>query len=184
MRTTSGTSIGQGATASASASSDGTGAEEVLPFGPEAIRDGFEALFDRERTAMVRLAYLMVGTESVAEEVVQDAFTTVYLRWSELDNPGGYLRRCVVNGANRQLRRRRLERRKLPSIVEEPVDLEARELLDALAGLRPAWRAVVVLRFYGAMTQDEIAEVLDMRPGTVKSSLHRALDQLRKEIRP
>lgn len=149
---------------------------------PVASMTEFHELFDRERTPMVRLAYLMVGAEALAEEVVQDAFTTVYLRWSTLDNPGGYLRRCVVNGANRQLRRRKLERRKLAAVVDEPVDLEARELLDALAALRPAWRAVVVLRFYEGLTQGEIAEVLDMKPGTVKSSLHRALEQLRKEI--
>lgn len=142
----------------------------------------FDDLFERERTPMVRLAYLMVGTEALAEEVVQEAFTTVYLRWGTLDNPGGYLRRCVVNGANRQLRRRKLERRKLTAVVDEPVDLEARELLDALAGLRPAWRAVVVLRFYEGLSQDEIADVLEMKTGTVKSSLHRALEQLRKEI--
>ena len=64
----------------------------------------------------------------------------------------------------------------------QPAVLEARELLDALGRLRPAWRAVVVLRFYGDMTQDEIADVLDMRVGTVKSTLHRALGQLREEI--
>lgn len=143
----------------------------------------FEDLFAAERVAMTRLAYLLVGSEAVAEEVVQDAFAQVFERWARLDRPGGYLRTCVVHGAHQASRRRRSELR----VVHEPHDpvvLGARELLDALGRLRPRWRAVVVLRFYGGMTQDEIAAALGMRPGTVKSALHRALGQLREEIVP
>jgi RNA polymerase sigma-70 factor (sigma-E family) len=142
---------------------------------------GFDDLFARERVPMTRLAYLLVGSEAVAEEVVQDAFAQVYERWERLDRPGGYLRTCVVHGARRAGKRRSRELRVVHG-PSEPAALEARELLDALARLRPAWRAVVVLRFYGDMTQDEIAEVLGMRVGTVKSTLHRALGQLREEI--
>jgi RNA polymerase sigma-70 factor (sigma-E family) len=142
---------------------------------------GFDDLFHAERVPMTRLAYLLVGSEAVAEEVVQDAFAQVYERWDRLDRPGGYLRTCVVHGARRAGKRRS---RELRAVHDRPTasELDARELLDALARLRPAWRAVVVLRFYGDMTQDEIAEVLDMRVGTVKSTLHRALGQLREEI--
>lgn len=142
---------------------------------------GFDDLFAAERVPMTRLAYLLVGSEAVAEEVVQDAFAQVYERWDRLDRPGGYLRTCVVHGARRAGKRRS---RELRVVHEAPASaaLEARELLDALGRLRPAWRAVVVLRFYGDMTQDEIAETLDMRVGTVKSTLHRALGQLREEI--
>jgi RNA polymerase sigma-70 factor (sigma-E family) len=143
---------------------------------------GFDDLFNRERVPMTRLAYLLVGSEAVAEEVVQDAFAQVFERWERLDRPGGYLRTCVVHGARRAGKRRSRELR----IVHEATHaaLDARELLDALSRLRPAWRAVVVLRFYGDMSQDEIAEVLGMRVGTVKSTLHRALGQLREEIAP
>lgn len=82
------------------------------------------------------------------------------------------------------LRRRALERRRAAEQVEREVDLGARELLDALAALPTSWRAVVVLRFYAGQTQEEIAETLDMRLGTVKSSLHRALARLREVIEP
>ncbi len=153
----------------------------VVPSGDRAGIGGFDDLFHAERVPMTRLAYLLVGSEAVAEEVVQDAFAQVYERWDRLDRPGGYLRTCVVHGARRAGKRRSRELR----VVHEPPTpsaLDARELLDALSRLRPAWRAVVVLRFYGDMTQDEIAEVLDMRVGTVKSTLHRALGQLREEI--
>lgn len=142
---------------------------------------GFDDLFAVERVPMTRLAYLLVGSEAVAEEVVQDAFAQVYERWERLERPGGYLRTCVVHGARRAGKRRSRELR----VVHPdpgPAALDARELLDALARLRPAWRAVVVLRFYGDMTQEEVAEALDMKVGTVKSTLHRALGQLREEI--
>jgi len=144
---------------------------------------GFDDLFTLERRPMTRLAFLLTGSEAMAEEVVQDAFAQVYERWSRLDRPGGYLRTCVVNGARRAGKRRARELRVVSS-AEVSVDMEAREMLDALSRLRPEWRAVVVLRFYGDMSQEEIAEVLGMRLGTVKSSLHRALGQLREEIAP
>lgn len=160
------------------------------PIGPAELRlvddrePGFAALFDLERQPMVRLAFLLVGSEALAEEIAQEAFATVYVRWHGLDNPGGFLRRCVVNGAKSSLRRRALERRRALDRPEGSTDLGARELLDALATLPPSWRAVVVLRFYAGQTQEEIAETLGMRLGTVKSSLHRGLAKLREAIEP
>jgi len=152
--------------------------------GERARDDGFNELFERERRPMVRLAYLLVGSEAQAEEVVQDAFAAVYVRWATIDNPGGFLRRCVVNGAKGSLRRRAVERRKALRPPDESVDLGARELLDALATLPPTMRAVVVLRFYAGQSQAEIAETLGLRLGTVKSSLHRGLAKLREVIEP
>jgi RNA polymerase sigma-70 factor (sigma-E family) len=144
----------------------------------------FAVLFERERTAMVRVAYLLVGSQSIAEEVVQDAFAAVYVRWDRIDNPGGFLRQCVINGARSVLRRRALERRKALLWVDEGTPPAGRELLDALAQLPIGWRSVVVLRFYEGMTQEEIAVALDMRLGTVKSSLHRGLAKLREALEP
>lgn len=145
---------------------------------------GFSALFDAERLAMVRVAYLLVGSQAMAEELVQDAFAKVYVRWDRIENPGGFLRRCVVNGAKSSLRRRALERRRAGVWVDEGAPPEGRELLDALAALPPSWRAVVVLRFYESMSHEEIAGALQMRLGTVKSSLHRGLAKLREALEP
>lgn len=145
---------------------------------------GFDELFARESQPMVRLAYLLVGSVALAEEIVQDAFATVYVRWSRIDAPGGFLRQCVVNGAKSSLRRRKLELRRNAEVVDEGNDLQARELLDALATLPYQWRAVVVLRFYNGLSQQEIADALDLRLGTVKSSLHRGLAKLREVIEP
>jgi RNA polymerase sigma factor (sigma-70 family) len=143
--------------------------------------DDFDAVFLRERTPMVRLAFLMLGTESLAEEVVQDAFVTVLERWDRIDNPGGYLRRCVVNGCLGQLRR---ARRPPPAIGREtPAELATDHTLDAVRRLSPQRRAMVVLRFYEDLTQDEIADALRLPVGTVKSGLHRALGELKETLR-
>ena len=49
---------------------------------------------------MLRMATLMVGSAEVGEDIVQDAFASVVERWESLENPGGYLRTCVVNGVS------------------------------------------------------------------------------------
>jgi RNA polymerase sigma factor (sigma-70 family) len=128
------------------------------------------------------VAFLMMGSRAEAEDVVQDSFARVELRWNRLENPAGYLHRCVVNRSHDMLRRRRLERRFGRLRRDETSELQADELGDALAALPPKRRAAVVLRYFAGLPEREIAEVLGVRPGTVKSMLHRALAQLREEI--
>lgn len=142
----------------------------------------FDELFGREYRPMVRLATLLLGNEAEAEEVVQEAFARVEVRWSQLGKPGGYLRRCVVNRATDVLRRRRLEQRFGLLRHETTQELGADELIDAVAALAPKPRAAIVLRYYVGLKEREIADALGVRPGTVKSMLHRALARLREEI--
>lgn len=142
----------------------------------------FDELFRRRYEPMVRVAFLLVGSRAEAEDVVQDSFARVELRWNRLENPAGYLHRCVVNRSHDTLRRRRLEQRFGRLRRDETSELQADELGDALAALPPKRRAAVVLRYYAGLREREIAEVLGVRPGTVKSMLHRALAQLRQEI--
>ena len=137
----------------------------------------FEALYLAEYRPMVRLAYVMV--DGSAEEVVQDAFARVYERWGSIDRPAAYLRTCVVNGSRALLRRRRLAVWRRPDPVPESMEPAADHILDALAALPPRRRAAVVLRYYEDLSEAEIAAVLGVRPGTVKSMLHRSLLQLR-----
>ena len=137
----------------------------------------FEALYLAQYGAMVRLAFVLV--DGSAEEVVQDAFAKVYQRWGSIDRPSAYLRTCVINGARDVLRRRRLAVWRRPDPLPQAADLAADHLLDALAVLTPRKRAAVVLRYYEDLSEAEIAEVLGVRPGTVKSMLHRSLLQLR-----
>ena len=104
------------------------------------------------------------------------------MRWARIDNPEGYLHRCVVNRSHDVLRRRRLEQRFRLLRRDETSELQADELGDALAALSPRRRAAVVLRYYAGLREREIAEALGVRPGTVKSMLHRALSELREVI--
>lgn len=142
----------------------------------------FEELFERERQPMVRLAYLITSSGEAAEELVHDAFVEVYQRWDRLERPGGYLRTCVVNRAVRHKRRDRgrvvLDLRPGDQAVEHGYD----HTLAALAGLAPKARAMVVLRYYAAMSQAEIADTLGVPLGTVKSGLHNALAELKKVL--
>jgi RNA polymerase sigma-70 factor (sigma-E family) len=157
------------------------GAGERMPVG--VATNTFEDLFRRRYEPMVRVAFLLVGSRAEAEDVVQDAFARIELRWARLDNPEGYLRRCVVNRSHDMLRRRRVEQRfRLLHRDHGTSELGADELSDALASLAPKRRAAVVLRYYEGLPEREIAEILRVRPGTVKSMLHRALAQLREVI--
>jgi RNA polymerase sigma-70 factor (sigma-E family) len=143
----------------------------------------FDDVYRRESVAMVRLAVLLVGSHEQAEEIVQDAFAQLFERWDGIDRPGAYLRTCVVNGCRRAHRRRRLDGRAAGSVTGPlAADLGADHLADALAALPPRRRAAVVLRYYLDLPEAEIARALGVRPGTVKSLLHRGLAQLREAV--
>jgi RNA polymerase sigma-70 factor (sigma-E family) len=144
----------------------------------------FEDVYLERYPAMVRVAVLLLGDQAQAEEVVQDAFVAAYRRWSRIESPGAYIRQSVTNGCRDVLRRRRIAeslrvRRSAadPAQPHEHVD-------DLLAALPPKQRLAVVLRFYDDQSIDQIAELLDTRPGTVKSLLHRAMALLREELEP
>jgi RNA polymerase sigma-70 factor (sigma-E family) len=140
----------------------------------------FESLYADEVDAMARVAFLMVGSVEQAEELVHDAFARLFERWDRVDNPGGYLRTCVVNGCKDRLRRRSVERRH--PVSPAPSDPETEHLADVLATLPYRQRAAVVLRFYEDRSESDIADLLGCRPGTVKSLLHRGLARLREEL--
>lgn len=139
-------------------------------------------LYQREYGSMVRLACLLVGSNEIAEELVQDAFVAVHRRWDGLVNPGGYLRTCVVNGCRSHQRRAALERRRRPRPEADHTGLQADELWDALLRLPFRQRAALVLRYYEDATEGDIAAALDVRPATVRSLVHRGLAKLRAEV--
>lgn len=144
--------------------------------------DDFDSFYVAAAPELIRTATLIVGSRAVAEELVQDAFVRVHARWSTVTHPTAYARRAVINACRSHLRRRVLERRHRAALVEGVVELEARELLDALAGLPARQRAAVVLRFYGGLSERDTADALGCAPGTVGSLVHRALATLREAI--
>jgi RNA polymerase sigma-70 factor (sigma-E family) len=145
----------------------------------------FEAMYRSEHDALVRLAALVTGSTLVADDLVQEAFAKLHPRWSRIDNPPAWLRTVVLNGARNELRRAALRRRFLdrtsPSsgVQRDPA---VHELIDSLRRLPTRQRAVIVLRYYEDRPEAEIAELLGIRLGTVKSSLHRAHTALRQEL--
>jgi RNA polymerase sigma-70 factor (sigma-E family) len=148
---------------------------------PTSFRDVYETHFGD----LVRLATMITGSPAAAEDIVQDAFAKLYLRFDRVDHPGAYLRRSVLNGCTSRFRKHRRER-----LVDEHDDAadggaEPSERLDLerrLAGLPARQRAVVVLRIHLGIPEAEVAEVLGCRPGTVGSLLHRALTALRIDL--
>lgn len=158
--------------------------QTVAADGPDAGDVGlsFADLYRARYGPMVRLAHLLTGSNSVAEELVQDAFLRVHGRWDRIDTPGAYLRTAVVNSCRSHHRRRMLERTRRPQPPVEAAPPAHDELWDALARLPYRQRAVLVLKFYEDMAELDIAAALGCRPGTVKSLTSRALDELRKVI--
>ena len=141
-----------------------------------------EVLYRAHRLEFVRLATAITLDRAVAEEVVQEAFASLQLQRASVDNPAAYLRRSVVNHAISVIRRRRTAAQyPLPpaALTHNP---EIDETWVAVAALPARERAVVVLRYWLDLSEADIASCLDWPTGTVKSTLHRALKRLRKEL--
>src|SRR5215471_313211 len=130
---------------------------------------------------LVRLAYLLTGHAAVAEELVQDAFVATHRTGGPLEDPYPYVRRAVVNRCRSWGRRYTVERAHRPR-PPDPAVLAADEMWDSLAALTVRQRAAIVLRFYEDMPDERIAEILDCRPSTVRSAVHRGLQTLRRVI--
>jgi RNA polymerase sigma-70 factor (sigma-E family) len=152
------------------------------------IDRAFDAFFRAQVPQTVRLARLITGSQTVGEEIAQEAFSAVYVRWGRLDEPAGYLRTAVVNRSRSYLRRLEVARRGtvrlgVPEAGHEDQYVDADgSLRAALEGLNERQRTAIVLRYWADMSEREIARALDCRPGTVKSMLSRAMDELRKVI--
>ncbi|GAA3606001.1 SigE family RNA polymerase sigma factor [Nonomuraea rosea] len=160
------------------------------PPGAEASADTVVTeLFVVHRLALVRLAFLLLGDQAIAEDVVQDAFAAVYRRWSKLADRGQvlpYLRTAVVNGCRMILRRRAIigrfhGRPEVPFWSAEAAALlgeTRRQVFLAVRALPRRQREVLVLRFYLDLSEAEIAQVMGVSRGTVKSTASRALKVL------
>ncbi|HEY3894938.1 MAG TPA: SigE family RNA polymerase sigma factor [Pseudonocardiaceae bacterium] len=150
-----------------------------------------EDLYRQHRMRLVRLAILLVDEAATAEDVVQEAFTGLHRHWSGLRDEAaalGYLRTAVVNGSRSVLRRRKTARGYVPPHQANARSAESLAMLttehhavvSALGQLPPRQREVLVLRYYGGMSEAEIATATGVSRGTVKSSASRALDALQR----
>jgi RNA polymerase sigma-70 factor (sigma-E family) len=142
----------------------------------------FTELYRARYASLVRLAAVVLDDDEGAEEVVQDAFAKLHLRWDRVDDPPSYVRRSVVNGCRDVLRRRRVERAFLRRSRPTTNPPEADFLGDLLATLPPRERIALVLRHYEGLSERQIADAMGCPPGTVKTLLHRGTHRLRGQI--
>ena len=151
------------------------------------------ALYQASALGLIRMAYVMLGDLPSAEDVVQEAFCGLYRRWDRLADTAGaqyYVRTSVLNGCRSALRHRAVRRRAWadpPSAVSaETVVLGGEEREDVIRALRrlpDRQREVLVLRFYAELPDEQIARVMGIRPGTVRSTAFRALDALGRALK-
>jgi RNA polymerase sigma factor (sigma-70 family) len=146
-------------------------------------------IFRRYHADLVRLALLLVGDRASAEDVVQDVFTRLCAGGRELhqDSALAYVRTAVVNGCRSVLRRRTLARRIAVTgaapwyEVQESAEytaILAEDRRRVLAALPTRRREVLVLRFYLNLPVAEVAAILGISQGSVKSAAARGLAAL------
>ena len=167
----------------------------VQTVAPLAVRN--EVLLDRlyrtHAPAALRFALMLTGERELSEDLVQEAFVRVAAKLDSLREPdafGAYLTRAVANLAKSHFRHQQVvarhERigRRPSTLVVDPVDVVASDaLLVALRRLPMRQRAAIVLRYYNDASHEDIARILDIPLGTVKSLLSRGLAKLREGIR-
>lgn len=152
----------------------------------------FESWLVAREPALQRLARLLTGDEHAAQDLVQTSLAKLYLAWDRLSDHhqvDAYARRILVN-EHRTAWRRPWRRREV--LTDEPPDRgrdpdasydgEREAVWRFVATLPPRQRAVIVLRYYEQLTETEIADVLGISVGTVKSQASRAIAALRARL--
>ena len=162
-----------------------------------------ESVRDRERdlaytefvqsqwAALYRTAFLLTGDHQRAEDVVQTALMKLYLAWprvASMSHPAAYARTVVVNQLTSWWRLRSNSERPTPNRTDQALPafdeglVVARTLWTQVLGLPPRQRAVIVLRYYEDRSEAEIAEILGISAGSVKTHAHHAMATLRDRL--
>ena len=158
-----------------------------------ATRDAeFEAYMAARQPSLLRTAYLLTGDKHTAEDLVQTALAKLYLSWDKVHRRelvDGYVRRILVN-ENNSLWRRAWKRREVATevmpdtltVLDRPDHGEQSALWEFVQTLPKKQRAVIVLRYYEDLSEAEVAEILGVSVGTVKSQASRALASMRARV--
>jgi RNA polymerase sigma-70 factor (sigma-E family) len=160
---------------------------------PQDAEAAVGALYQAHAPGLIRLAYVMLGDRPGAEDVVQEAFCALYRRWEHLADPDralAYARSSVLNGCRSALRRQTVRRALVtfqrPAVSAETTVLsgeERQQVMQAVRRLPGRQREVLVLRFYLDLPDEEIARVMGIRPGTVRSAAARGLATLGRALK-
>jgi RNA polymerase sigma-70 factor (sigma-E family) len=164
-------------------------AEDTFPDDP------LTALHRDHYAPLVRLASVVLGDSGLAEQIVQDSFVKLAVRWGGLrriDNPPAYLRAMVLNGCRSHLRHRavgdRYDARRTVAVAVPTPEAEALaqaeqdRMVAALRRLPERQREALVLRYYLDLPEAEIAAAMRVSPGSVKTHLHRGLAALANQL--
>lgn len=155
------------------------------PAVPEpAERRAFEEFVRARSTALGRTAFLLTGDVHLAEDLLQQALVQAARRWERIEGrPEAYVRRILYTQNVSWWRARRLREQPLEQWHDVPTPTSDPDLgldvLAALARLTPRQRTVLVLRYAEDLTEVQVAEVLGIRPGTVKSIARQAVARMR-----
>ncbi|MEU6284839.1 SigE family RNA polymerase sigma factor [Streptomyces sp. NPDC047028] len=151
----------------------------------------FTAYVQERRASLYATAYHLTGDRFEAEDLLQSALFSTYRAWDRISDKaavGGYLRRTMTNLHISAWRRRKLNEYPTEELPETPGDTDAMRgtelravLWQALARLPELQRTMLVLRYYEGRTDPEIADILGISVGTVKSSIWRSLRRLRED---
>ncbi|MFE0811731.1 SigE family RNA polymerase sigma factor [Streptomyces sp. NPDC058794] len=151
----------------------------------------FTAYVQERRASLYATAYHLTGDRFEAEDLLQSALFSTYRAWDRISDKaavGGYLRRTMTNLHISAWRRRKLNEYPTEELPEAPGDTDAMRgtelrtvLWQALARLPELQRTMLVLRYYEGRTDPEIADILGISVGTVKSSIWRSLRRLRDD---
>jgi RNA polymerase sigma-70 factor (ECF subfamily) len=162
---------------------------------------GFEAVYERHSGAAFSLAYRMVGRGNVAEDVVQEAFLSIWRSGARYERARGSVRTWVLgivhHRAIDQLRRSSVhdKRRASDEGLEERLESgertdnevarreEAASIRSAMTTLPADQSHVIELAYFGGFTHTEIAEILGAPVGTVKGRMRLGLEKLRNQLR-
>ncbi|MCX5142452.1 MULTISPECIES: SigE family RNA polymerase sigma factor [unclassified Streptomyces] len=165
--------------------------ERKGPAGAEDAEAAFTAYVRERRASLYATAYHLTGDRFEAEDLLQSALFSTYRAWDRISDKaavGGYLRRTMTNLHISAWRRRKLNEYPTEELPETAGDTDAMRgtelravLWQALARLPETQRTMLVLRYYEGRTDPEIASILDISVGTVKSSIWRSLRRLRED---
>jgi RNA polymerase sigma-70 factor (sigma-E family) len=152
-------------------------------------RPSFDGFVASRGPALQRTAFLLTGDWGHAEDLLQTALARVYPRWDRIvrDDPEAYVRKALVHTWSSWWRRK--WRGEVPAgelhdrTGSDPyADADRRTAVrTALGSLPPRQRAVVVLRFHEDLTEAQVADLLGISVGTVKSQTAKALTKLRAD---
>ena len=152
--------------------------------------DEFRGFVAARGTALLRTAYLLTGDQQLAEDLVQTALEKAVVHWGSIRvavAAEAYVRRTMYREQVSLWRRRRVSEL-LTTVIPEPRGRETSGgvvedrlvMRQALMTLGRRQRTVLVLRYFEDLTEQQVADMLDISVGTVKSQAHKALAQLRE----